>query len=96
MDKVEKDIKSITSTLKKKMLDFSNTISKKYEIKLDDLFELWNEESFIAVKIKKPLSDDDKLCEGLYTTGKRCEYKVIPQSITGKYCGRHLKYEKEN
>ena len=96
MDKCEKDIKSITSTFKQKMLIFAKTVSEKYEIELDNLLELWSEESFIAVKIKKPLSEDDKLCEGLYTTGKRCEYKVIPQSITGKYCGRHLKYEKEN
>jgi hypothetical protein len=96
MDNYEKDIKTITSTFKKKMLNFAKTLSDKYDIKLDNLLELWNEESFIEVKIKKPLSEDDKLCEGLYTTGKRCEYKVIPQSITGKYCGRHIKYEKEN
>lgn len=106
----EKAFKSvITECFKTGMLNFAKAVSEKHGVELDELLELWNESNEDTFKLTKTTvkvskskakakskDGDEKICEALVKkTGEKCTFKVSSQSSSGKYCGRHLKEEKD-
>lgn len=101
----------ITECFKTGMLNFAKAVSEKHGVELDELLELWNETNEDTFKLSKTTTKapkakskakskskdgDEKICEAVVKkTGDKCTFKVSQQSSSGKYCGRHLKEEKD-
>ena len=98
----------IDSELSKLMYKFFNVVHEKHDVLIEDLKNAWQEITETEIKIEEPKKPKTRVakkptdvatCIATIANGSRkneiCGVKVGEKSESGKYCNRHVTWEKK-
>jgi hypothetical protein len=99
----------INGELSKLMCKFFSVVHEKHDIPIEDLKNAWEEVTGTEVKVEEPkkpktrvakkVAEEVATCIATIANGSRrneiCGVKVSEKSESGKYCNRHITWEKK-